>query len=86
MLYRVALFALLLTCGCGVFENIYENANYESITNERGTVHVYSGGVEIATYVNATVLYADAGSQAMFIQANGQTFYIQGDLIMELQP
>ena len=40
----------LVLSGCGFVEMWYDSSNYESITNERGTIELYSGGVVVKRY------------------------------------
>ena len=76
---------LVLFAGCGTFVRSYDEAKYKSITNEVGTVQVYSGGRLVAEYPGAKVLYSAADSGSMFIQFEGRTIYIQSDcLVMEV--
>ena len=76
---------LVLFAGCGPLEQSYDQANYESITNETGNVQVYSGGRLVAEFPGAKVLYSSADSGSMFIQWQGKAFYIQSDcLVMEV--
>ena len=77
--------SMIFLIGCGTMEQAYDKQNYESLTNETGTVHVYSGGIEIATYENATVIYSSSDTQAMWIETkDGNTKYLQGDCIIDL--
>jgi hypothetical protein len=75
-------FAVTLT-GCGVFEKAYDHSNYESLSNERGDVSLYSGGVLIAKYENAIVRYASADSEAVWLtDAKGNDIYWQGHMLL----
>ena len=85
MMTKAILLTTLALVSCGGLERQYDAANYESLTNETGTIHVYSGGKEVATYEYATVLYADSDSQCMWIRLpDDRRVYIKGDLILEL--
>lgn len=41
---------VLFTVGCGTVEQIYDSENYESLTNERGDIEMFSGGVKLYSY------------------------------------
>jgi hypothetical protein len=72
--------------GCGFVEAFYDNANYESITNERGDIYMISGGDTTAVYLDCKVKYADANSQAVWItDSEGEEHYVQGDLIFDMK-
>lgn len=72
--------------GCGPCERAYDKVNYESLTGERGTVRVVSGGQIVETYENATIVYSDSDSQTLWIEtAGGNKIYISGDVIVELK-
>ena len=83
---KYILIATLAAClgGCGVGEKIYDRANYESLTNERGNVEVLSGGKVVRTYNNVTILYSASDTQAMWIVVDGKQIYLQGDCIIEI--
>ena len=71
--------------GCGMFEQIYDDSNYESLSNEKGTIKLFSGGQLIKEYKNATVIYSSANSEAvLFRNSDGKRVYWQGHMIMEL--
>lgn len=75
-----------LSIGCGKVEKIYDNYNYESITNEKGELSVISGGKIVAMYPNCKIIYSDSNTNALFIETNdGEEVYIQGDIIFELK-
>lgn len=72
--------------GCGTAERMYDSENYESITNERGYIELYSGGVKLKSFHNAKVIYSDSNSFAMWIELdNGKTVYWQGESYMEIK-
>jgi len=75
----------VLVSGCGGMEKVYDNANYESLTNETGKVEIISGGKVVRTYESAEILYSSADTQALFINVGGNTIYVQGDAIITLQ-
>jgi hypothetical protein len=78
----VILFTIALT-GCGVFEKAYDKSNYESLSNESGEISLYSGGVLIARYENATIRYASADSEAVWLtDAKGNNIYWQGHMML----
>lgn len=71
--------------GCGVGEAIYDESNYESLTNEKGDIQVISGGKIIFEYKNATILYSSSDTQAMLIKtSDGKKKYLQGDVVVDL--
>ena len=71
---------------CGQVEKIYENSNYESITNERGDLELYSGGKLIKTLKNGKIIYSDSDSFAMWIKLNdGSKVYWQGEAYIMLK-
>ena len=75
----------LLFSACGGMEKIYDKQNYESLSNEKGTVQFYSGGKLVKEYKNATIIYSSSDTQAMFIETNeGRKKYLQGDIIIDL--
>lgn len=79
----IAAALLVSLTGCGVFEKVYDDSNYESLSNERGDVSLYSGGVMIAKYNNAIVRYASADSEAVWLtDAEGNEIYWQGHMML----
>ncbi len=74
--------------GCGFFERVYENVNYESVTNECGTLRTYSGGKQIREVTNAKIKYADADSLSMWFTDldTKKEFYWQGFAELEVRP
>lgn len=78
----VILFAIALT-GCGVFEKVYDESNYESLSNEKGDISLYSGGVLVAKYENAIIRYASADTEAVWLtDAKGNNIYWQGHMLL----
>jgi hypothetical protein len=78
----VIIFAAALT-GCGMFEKVYDESNYESLSNERGNVSLYSGGVLVAKYESAIIRYASADSEAVWLtDAKGNEIYWQGHMLL----
>jgi len=70
---------------CGTGERMYDKANYESMTNEIGTITFYSGGIAVKTYPNAKIVYSATDSQALFIRtSDGKKVYLQGDVIVDI--
>lgn len=70
---------------CGDAELMYDNANYESMTNETGTITFYSGGIAVKTYRNAKIIYSATDSQALFIcTSDGKKVYLQGDVVVDI--
>lgn len=84
---RGFIFAMFMCfVGCGEVEKTYDSANYESISNEKVDIAVYSGGAVVRVFNNATVIYADSDSGTMLIRdENGKEVYIQGDLIADIK-
>jgi hypothetical protein len=76
---------VVLFVGCGALEKTYDEANYESLTNERGDVYVLSGGQVVFTYENAEILYSSSDTQAMWIVCDGTKYYLQGDCVVKLR-
>ena len=74
----------MLFLSCGVAEEIYDEANYESLTNETGDIYVLSGGKIIYTYKNAKIIYSSSDTQAMWIECDGKKYYLQGDCVIDL--
>ncbi len=83
---KICLLTLLLTLtlSCGFVESWYDGAQYESLTNEKVNIVFISGGQIIKTYDNAKVIYTNSDSQAMWIKHKKKTWYLQGDLIVEV--
>jgi hypothetical protein len=85
MRLAIILSCFLLLTGCGVLEGMWDGANYESVTSETGTINYYSGGKLVEQFKNATVLYANSDSQAMYIEdKRGKEIYLQGDVVMKI--
>ena len=77
--------AALLSTGCGKLERVYDSANYESLTNEKGTIKLYDGGKLVASYVDAKIIYTSADTDAVYFKtAGGENKYWQGTMLMEL--
>ena len=78
--------AVIFFSSCGTIEQLYDKQNYESITNEKGNLYMISGGDTVATYLNCKIKYADANSQATWIEtSDDKEVYIQGDVIFNLK-
>ena len=78
-LFFIVLMILFLS-GCGVFEKLFDQANYESLSNEIGTVEMYCGGKLIYTYCDVEILYSDSDSVALWLKLNnGDIVYWQGE-------
>ena len=84
LIILVLLFVTLFLFSCGKAEKLYDESNYESLTNETGKVEVFSGGKIIRTYENAKILYSSSDTQAMWIDVSGKEIYLQGDCIITL--
>lgn len=77
---------MVMFMGCGTIERVYDSENYESITNEKGYIELYSGGQKIKSLHNAKIIYSDSNSFAMWIKLdNGKTVYWQGEAYMEIK-
>jgi hypothetical protein len=81
MLVAIGLFCL---CACGTGEKIYDSQNYESLTNEVGTIYVLSGGKITHTFEDAKILYSSSDTQAMWVICKGKNYYLQGNCVIEL--
>lgn len=75
----------LCLSSCGLAEKFYEDANYESITNEKGDIKLYSGGELIRELKDVKIIYSDSNSFAMWIKlSNGEIYYWQGEALMHM--
>ena len=79
---------VIITCcslySCGTVEKMYDQGNYESLTNEKGIIELYSGGKLIRT-LSGKVVYSSSDSLAMYIQLNtGERVYWQGEAFMKI--
>ena len=74
-----------LLAGCGQAEKIYEQSNYESLTNEKVRVlELYSGGKLVQKYEDAKILYSDADATSLwFLDSTGKKHYWQGEALMD---
>lgn len=71
--------------GCGLVEKFYEDTNYESLTNERGDITLYSGGKLLKTYPNCKIIYSDSNSTAIWFKTKeGERRYWQGDMEIKI--
>ena len=81
---------LILFSGCGWFESMYDEGNYESITNDAGTLTLWSGGKIMAIFHEMTVIYSAADSDALYFKdkkhsvitlrgSNGELYTIEGN-------
>ena len=59
---------LILFSGCGWFESMYDEGNYESITNETGILTLWNGGKIMASFSKAKVIYSASDSDAMYFE------------------
>ncbi len=85
MVRLFSLITILLICltSCGLIESKYDDLNYESITNEKGTV-ITKLGDSLFRYDNATIVYSEADVTTMLIKTKfGKYVYIQGPAIIE---
>jgi hypothetical protein len=84
-LFLFVFMCILSSCntGFGPAEATYDNFNYESITNEKGTVMVKLGDTSL-TYQHATVVYSEADASTMLIKTKENKYvYIQGPAVIE---
>jgi len=80
----VALMALAIS-GCGTIERTYDQENYESLSNEEGTLHLVGPGMtDYKVVPNAKIIYSNADSMAVFYKVAGKKFYWQGFVWMEI--
>ena len=71
--------------GCGLIEKAYDKSNYESLTNERGNILMYSGGKCIGNYKNIKIIYSDSNSFALWFETKeGKMIYWQGEAVIKL--
>ena len=82
-LLMVLVLALTLV-GCGTGEKIYDQQNYESLSNECGTLELYSGGVMVKEFPNACIMYSSADTDAIFFRVGDDEKYWQGDAYMNV--
>ena len=75
----------MLFSGCGALEKTYDEANYESLTNERGNVEVFSGGMKVREFNGAKIIYSDSDSMALWLDTEDGRFYVQGDVVIHLR-
>jgi len=73
--------SFLLLTSCGHLENMCDEANYESLSSEEGTIELISCGEVIATYLNAEVIYSSSDTMALWFEdSDGRVIYWQGDV------
>lgn len=73
--------SFLLLSSCGYIEKSCDNSNYESLSNEEGTIELYSGGILIETYNNIDIIYSDSDSFAIWFKTEGgEVIYWQGEM------
>jgi len=71
---------------CGYAEKAYDRGNYESLTNERGDIELYSGGELIKSYKNVKILYSSSDTFAMWFKtSDGEKIYWQGEAFIDLK-
>ncbi len=72
--------------GCGRYEKMYDDQNYESLTNEKGNIELYSGGKLITSFTDAKIIYSDSNSFALWIKtSDGDTIYWQGEALIRMK-
>jgi len=84
-LFIILIFLCVTFSSCGIIENMYEGLNYESLTNEKGDIYVFSGGKVVRTYENSKVIYSSSDTEAMLIKCNGKEHYLQGTIVIDLE-
>jgi len=83
VLYQLFILSFLLLSGCGYIEQSCDESNYESLSNESGTIELYSGGMLLSKYENAKIIYSDSNSLAVWFKtSDGKTIYWQGEMKM----
>lgn len=77
---------MMFVMSCGWAERVYDRGNYESITNERGDIELYSGGELVDTYKNIKVIYSSSDSFALWFKTDdGAKIYWQGEARIKLR-
>ena len=80
------LLVVFLLFSCGDVERAFDQANYESLTNEHGDMEFYSGGELVKSYKNAKVIYSSSDSFALWIKTeDGKKVYWQGEALINVK-
>jgi len=83
---KLFILSFLFLTSCGYIENSCDKSNYESLSNETGTIELYSGGVLIASYKNANIIYSNSDSDAIWFETEtDSTIYWQGDMRIKIK-
>jgi hypothetical protein len=77
------LLVLIVLISCGGFESMYDDANYESLVNEYGTLYLYSGGYLIQQYPNVKIIYTGSDTISIYFKYNDKIYYWQGEALFE---
>jgi hypothetical protein len=82
----IIILTLFMFSGCGMMEAVYDGANYESLTNEKGTVEIISGGKILYSYENAEIKYSSSDTDAIwFVTKEGHEKYAQPGVLIHLE-
>ena len=81
----ICVLVLMLCISCGRFEKIYDDSNYESLTNEYVNIECYSGGVVVKRFNYVKIIYSDADSQSVLFTDGKEKRYWQGDAYIEIK-
>lgn len=80
-----AVVCVMAISGCGWLEGMYDNANYESLTNEKGKIEIFSGGEVLYSFPGAKVKYSSSDTDAVwFTTKDGRDVYAQPGLVIFL--
>ena len=72
------------SCTCGDANKFFDEANYRSITREKGTVMTKIGD-SLLIYPGATILYSESNSSTLIILTKEKhKVYIQGPAVIDL--
>ncbi|MBI2044691.1 hypothetical protein HYT23_01395 [Candidatus Pacearchaeota archaeon] len=71
--------------GCGYWESTVDEANYESLSNERiKHMELYSGGKMIKNFDNIKIIYSNSDSYSLWFEdSQGNKHYWQGEAFMD---
>jgi hypothetical protein len=83
--FLFAIIVLALFSGCGWIESAYDEANYESLTNETGKIEIFSGGEVLYSFPDSKIKYSSSDTDAVWFKTkSGQEIYVQPGLIIFL--
>ncbi len=78
--------AAIAFSGCGLVEKYYEEVNYETLTNAKGRIELYSGGKLVKEFKDSKIIYSNSDSEALYFKDSaGKTHYWQGEAYIELE-